>query len=309
MRCLLLLISAFAASAQIRVGIIGTDTSHATAFTAVLNDSANPNHVPGLRVIAAFKGGSPDVEESRTRVDRFADELRTKYNVEIVADIPALLSKVDAVLLESVDGRSHLAQAKLVIAAKKPFFIDKPLASTLEDAREISRLANQGGVKWWSSSALRFVDWLVALKAKPNDGAATWGPGPTEAHHALELSWYGIHAVEMLYTLMGTGCTEVSWAFSEQSDVVVGRWRDGRLGTVRTARPHGDYGAMVFQGGHEQRSPERAPVSYVPLVRAIAGFFQTGTVPVGNEETLEMFAFMDAAQQSKAKGGAPVRLR
>jgi len=301
--------AASAACGEIRVGIIGTDTSHATAFTAILNDPANPNHVPGMRVVAAFKGGSADVEESRSRVDRFAEEMKTKYGVEFVADIPTLLGKVDAVLLESVDGRVHLAQAKQVIAARKLLFIDKPLASTLEDAREIARLAKENGTKWWSASALRFVGWLVAMKAVRNDGATTWGPGPFEPHHALELSWYGIHAVEMLYTLMGSGCVEVSWTASEASDVLTGRWKDGRLGTVRTSRPHGDYGALTFSEGHVQRSPEKAGVSYVPLVREIVRFFQTGVVPVENEETLEMFAFMDAAQRSKQNHGAPVRLR
>ena len=132
-------------AADLRVGIIGTDTSHVPAFTKVLNDASAPGHVPGARVVAAWKGGSPDIESSRTRVDGFAEEIRTKYGVEIVPDIPTLLSKVDVVLIESVEGRPHLAQARQVIAAHKPLFIDKPLASTLEDAREIARLARRPG--------------------------------------------------------------------------------------------------------------------------------------------------------------------
>jgi len=137
------LIAVQSASAQspqpIRVGLIGLDTSHVIAFTKVLNDPSSPDHVPGMRVVAAFKGGSPDVESSRTRIEGFTAELRDKWKVEIVADIPTLCRKVDAVLLESVDGRPHLEQVKPVLAAKKPVFIDKPLASTLEDARESLR--------------------------------------------------------------------------------------------------------------------------------------------------------------------------
>ena len=89
-----------APSAEIRLGIIGTDTSHATAFTKLLNEGT----VPGARVVAAFKGGSQDVENSASRVDQNADELHTKYGVEIVPDIPTLISKVDGVLIERVVG-------------------------------------------------------------------------------------------------------------------------------------------------------------------------------------------------------------
>ena len=168
-------------SADLRVGIIGTDTSHVPAFTKLLNDAAAPGHVPGARVVAAWKGGSPDIESSRTRVDGFAEEIRTKYGVEIVPDIPTLLSKVDVVLIESVEGRPHLAQARPVIAAHKPLFIDKPLTSTLEDAREIARLASEAGVPWFSSSSLRFSDWVAKLRSPDNSGAIVWGPARSKS--------------------------------------------------------------------------------------------------------------------------------
>ncbi len=48
---------------------------------------------------------------------------------------------------------------------------------------------------------------------------------------------------------------------------------------------------------------------YAPLVREIVQFFQTGRPPVSNEETLEIFAFLDAAQRSKEAGGKPMVLR
>ena len=179
---------------EIRLGIIGTDTSHVTAFTAVLNNPAHPDHVPGARVVAAWKGGSADIESSRTRVDKYAEELVAKWNVEIVPDIATLGSKVDAILLESVDGRPHLAQAREAFKARKPVFIDKPLAATLEDAREIDRLAKQAGVKWFSSSSLRWSPICTGLKPKTDGASAvtTWGPGPFEEHHYLELAWYAI---------------------------------------------------------------------------------------------------------------------
>jgi hypothetical protein len=304
-----LLFCAIPAAAALRLGIIGTDTSHVTAFTEILNDESSPDHVPGGRVVAAYKGGSPDIESSATRVDKFADELRTKWNVHFYAGIPELCRNVDAVLLESVDGRVHLDQARAVIAAHKPLFIDKPMASTLEDAREIARLAAAAGVPWFSSSSLRFGEIAETMKFADATGVATWGPGPLEPHHRLDLSWYAIHPIELLYSLMGPGCEEVSRIYSPDADVLVGRWKDGRLGTVRALRPYGDYGAVVFRPKQIVESPSRPADSYRPLLVEIIKFFETGQPPVANRETLEIFAFMDAAQRSKDEGGKPVRLR
>jgi len=121
------------AAAELRLGLIGLDTSHVTAFTEILNNPAAKGHVPGARVVAAFKGGSPDIESSWSRVEEYTKELTTKHGVKVYDSIPELCRNVDAVLVESVDGRPHLAQARAVIAAGKPLYIDKPLAGTLKD--------------------------------------------------------------------------------------------------------------------------------------------------------------------------------
>jgi predicted dehydrogenase len=295
--------------ADVRLGIVGTDTSHVIAFTEAFNNTSSAEHVPGARVVAAYKGGSKDLESSASRVDKYAEELRTKWNIEFAPDIPSLCSKVDGVLLESVDGRVHLEQVKPVLAARKPVFIDKPLAATLEDAREIAKLAKEAGVPWFSSSSLRYSDMAKSLKLADTTGVTTWGPGPFEEHHPLELAWYAIHPIELLFTLMGTGCREVTRTSGESADVIVGRWSDGRIGTVRALRPYGDYGAVVFRTKDAVQSKPDAHFTYRPLLIEIVKFFQTRQTPVSNDETLEIFAFLDAAQRSKADGGKPAQLR
>jgi len=308
-RTLIFLIAVPLMAGDIRIGIIGTDTSHVPAFTKMLNDASDPAHIAGARIVAAYKGGSPDLESSRKRVDGYADEIRTKYGVEIVQDIPTLCSKVDAVLIESVDGRPHLAQARQVFAAKKPVFIDKPLAATLEDAREIARLGREAGVPWFSSSSLRWSEITETMKFPDTQGVDTWGPGPFEEHHPLDLSWYAIHPIEVLFTLMGTGCEEVTRTAGATAEVVTCRWKDGRIGTVRALRPYGAYGAVVYRPDGVVQSPAKPKSGYETLVAKIVQFFQTGQPPVPNDETLEIFAFMDAAQRSKEAGGKPMRLR
>jgi predicted dehydrogenase len=299
--------------ADLKLGIVGTDVSHVVHFSRLLNKAGEPDHIPGARIAAAWKGGSPDIESSRSRVDKFASELADTYGVEIVKDIPTLCSKVDGVLLESGDGRVHLAQAKQIIAARKPLFIDKPLAATLEDAREIARIAAEAGVAWFSSSGFRFNELSTKYRFPDATGVQVWGSGPMEEHHYLDLSWYGIHPIELLYTLMGPGCVEVTRMaggdFTSGSDVVGGRWKDGRLGAVRTPRPSGGYGLVVFRPKAIVQSPPSVPFSYAPLAREIVKFFETGKPPVANAETLEIFAFMDAAQRSKEAGGRPMRMR
>jgi hypothetical protein len=304
-----LILAALPAAAEIRLGVVGTDTSHVIAFARLLNDPMSPDYVPGARIVVAYKGGSKDLESSISRVDQYADELRTKWNVQLVPDIASLCRRVDGVLLTSVDGRVHLEQAKPIIAAGKPMFIDKPLASTLADAKEIARLAKEAGVPWWSSSSLRFNDFITALKFSDTLGVITWGPGPIEKTHQLELSWYAIHPIEMLYTLMGPGCVEVTRTYTEGADVIVGRWKDGRIGTVRASRPYGNYGAAVFRTKEVALTGPKPQFSYRPMVVEIVKFFETKEPPVPVEETLELFAFMDAAQRSKEAGGAPMKLQ
>jgi hypothetical protein len=301
-------IASIAQAADLRLGIVGTDTSHVTAFTKILNDPGSPDYVPGARVIAAYKGGSKDITESASRVDKFSEELRTQWKVDFYSDINTLCKRVDAVLLESVDGRLHLEQVKPILAAHKPVFIDKPMAASLADVREIARLAKEAGVPWFSSSSLRYGELGTSMKFNDALGITTWGPGPVEAHHQLEYSWYAIHPIELLYTLMGPGCEQVTAMAGKDEDVIAGRWKDGRIGTVRTLRPYGTYGADVFRPKGVTQSKAKTQEGYRPLLVEIVKFFETKQPPVPNEETLEIYAFMDAAQRSKAAGGAAIKL-
>lgn len=303
--------AALASAADLKVGIIGTDTSHVSAFSRVLNDPSNPDYIPGAKIVAAFKGGSPDIPSSATRVENYAKELSEKWGIEIVPDIKTLVSKVDAILLESVDGRKHLPQFKEIAATGKklPVFIDKPLAGTLEDAREIDRIAKQSGIRWFSASSLRWSEVATTMKYPDTKSVLTWGPGPEEKTHYLDLSWYAIHPVEVLFTLMGPGCAEVTRVPGDDGDVVTCKWRDGRIGMVRTGKPYSDYGAVVFRGKTTSQSNPKMRSGYTPMLREVVKFFQGGPLPVPNEETLEIFAFMDAAQKSKEQGGKPVKLR
>jgi predicted dehydrogenase len=293
----------------IRIGIIGLDTSHAPAFTKLFNAPDAAGDLAGFRVVAAFPAGSPDIPASQTRIEGFTKNLKD-MGVEIVGSIPDLLAKVDVVLLESVDGRPHLEQVRPVLEAGKPVFIDKPLAGSLADAIAIDALAAKTGTPWFSSSALRFCTDIPTMRNNPKVGEVTgcdaWGPCELEPHHP-DLFWYGIHGVEILYTVMGTGCESVTRAHTDTAEFVTGTWKDGRVGTFRGLKKgKHDYGAMVFGTKGEVQSGGYD--SYNGLVEQIGKFFRFRQPPVSHEETLEIMAFMEAADESKREDGKPVKL-
>ncbi len=293
---------------DLRIGIIGLDTSHVTAFTKLINDAKSKDHVPGGKVVVAFKGGSADIESSINRVEEYTSQLQTNYGVKIVSTIEELCQQVDVVLLESVDGRPHLEQARPVIKAGKPLFIDKPVAGSLRDAVEIYKLAREAKVPVFTSSSYRYYESLVAVQ-KTNVGdirsVISWGPAHLEPHHP-DLFWYGIHPTEALFTILGPGCESVSRTTTDDTDVITGLWSGGRIGTLHALKHGGAHKVVVF--GSKGIAEQKGSGDYAPLVREIMRFFQTGVAPVSPEESLAIYTFMEAADESKRRGGATVQL-
>ena len=303
---LLGIIPAPVSAAGIRLGIIGLDTSHVTAFTETLNNPKAKDHVAGARVVAAFKGGSADIPSSIGRVEEYTATLREKYDVKIYDTIEQVCAEVDAVLIESVDGRPHLEQARIVIAAKKPLYIDKPVGGTLRDALEIFHLAEAAGVPLFTSSSLRFAKSTQAVRAGSIGrvlSAETTSPAHVEEHHP-DLYWYGVHGCESLFTVMGTGCETVERRKTADGKIeVVGKWKGGRTGLFRESTA---YGGVAH--GEKGEAPVGSFDGYAPLVVEIVKFFETRKSPVPAAETIELFAFMEAADESKRQDGKPVSL-
>ncbi len=294
--------------APIRVGIIGLDTSHAVAFSEILNDPKAAEDVAGCRVVAAYPQGSADIRSSVERVPQYTEQVK-KLGVEIVDSIDQLVERVDAVLLETNDGRPHLTQALPVLAAKKPCFIDKPVAGSLADALAIFAAAEKHGAAVFTASSLRYTDGAQKLRrGEYGDvlGCDAYSPCALEATHP-DLFWYGIHGVETLFTVMGPDCRSVSRTSTADADFVVGTWADGRIGTFRGMRKgaHG-YGGTAFttKGVY----PIGDYQGYRPLVVEIVKFFRTRQPPVSATESIAIYAFMEAADESKRQNGKPVNV-
>jgi predicted dehydrogenase len=295
----------------IKIGIIGTDTSHVPNFTAQFEQRTEWR----MKVVAAFKGGSPDLPTSADRVEKFAATIRDKHGVELVDSIPALLAKVDVVLLESVDGRPHLAQVTPVFKAGKPVFIDKPLAAGLDDAREIVRIGRETGTPWFTASSARFNPEVARLRATPGVGRVT----KVQASYTLntiafhpDLFFYGIHGIEALYGFMGPGCVSVTRKVDAAArlDETSCTWKDGRVGVYHGLVKGNPEKLPLLRIWGDKGTVDSAAVDagYTGLLLEIAKFFQTRKAPVDPMESLEVIEFMTAAQLSKERGGAAVTL-
>jgi Oxidoreductase family, NAD-binding Rossmann fold len=271
--------------ADLRIGLVGIDAPDAVTVTEMLNDTNSPDYLPGLRIVAAYKNPSAEGNDH-------SRELASKWRIDLTPDVPALLRKVDAVIITGGDAQTHFEQAKLAIAAGKPFFAEFPLAPGLDEARELAKLATDAGVPWFSASPVRFGEIASNLKFTDTAGVSAWGPG----------------AVEVLFALMGTGCEEVTEVSGGGTEWIAGKWRGGRIGTAYLAPKSTISGAVVFRLTETMQSRARITATYRPLLAEVVRFFDSQQPPVSNTETLEVMSFLDAAARSKAAGGTTVKI-
>ena len=291
-----------------KIGIIGLDTSHSPAFARYINDPDKESML-GMQVTAAYPLGSTRIESSAERIPEYTEQFRS-IGIKIENDLDALIEQSDGILLETNDGTMHLEQASTVIEAGKPLFIDKPVAAGLADVIEIYETAKKNKVPVFSSSSLRYLKKAQDVRKKKVigdiKGANTYSPEKIEPSHT-DLFWYGIHGVEILYTLMGTGCQSLKRITTESTDFVIGKWDDGRIGTFR-----GDLSGLQQYGGTAfgtEGVMEVGPFDgYGGLIEEIIKFFRTGKSPIPDSETLELYTFMEAADVSKSRNGVWVDL-
>lgn len=290
-------------SNSIPIGIIGMDTSHSVAFTKYINGQDN-----GFQVVAAFTTVSKDIPASYERVDKFTQQLRDE-GIKIVNSIKEILDVSECILLETNDGRLHLDQSEQVFKSGKRVFLDKPVAAGLTDVVKIYQLSKTLSAPTFSTSGTRFMSVPQQVRSGSIGkvmGADTYSPIKYDPTHS-DLYWYGIHGVELLFTVMKTGCLRVRRVQSPTHDTVVGEWTDGRIGTFRGIREGKQgYGGQAF--GTEGLTDLGEWEGYEPMVDKVLHYFKTGEIPVEPAETLEIYAFMEAAQVSSEQNGEWVDL-
>jgi virulence factor len=294
----------------IRLGIVDCDTSHVIAFTQRFNhlEIAEDQWVEGAQVVAAVPLPS---QVSPERVGPYTEQLRG-YGVEILERPQDLVGRIDAVLIESVDGSVHHERAMPFIEAGLPVWIDKPFTCSTAEARELVDAARRKGVPLLSASSLRFDLPVQEILAQPEQNGRVFGVDaftPASTHPRNPgFFHYTVHGVEMVYALMGVGCVRVRATHMEGVDFAVGEWGDGRIGTVRGTR-QGKYG-LGFAAFTEQRTIQATSSRYFyrELLKEMVKMIQTGKSPVSGEELIEVVAFQEAANLSMSRDGEAVVL-
>jgi predicted dehydrogenase len=310
----------------VRVGVLGIDNYQSVAFAQIFNDSKAKGDLAGVRVTAAYPGtASDDIPESRDNLPKWKEQI-VKFDVKLVDSVEKLLGQCDAVMIMSVDGRKHREQAMAVLKAGKRLFVGRPLAADFADVRAILKVADETKTPFWTSSQHRFSPGFAGMRNHAEVGAVlgcdVYGGCPFEPHHA-DLYWHALHGIETLYTIMGPGCETVTCVSTPVAESVTGVWKDGRVGTFRgikkgaikySATVFGDKGVSVA-GIYGHGVPVKGVVptndrymGYEGIAIEMAKFFKGGPAPVPAAETLEIFAFMEAAHESKRRGGVAVRI-
>jgi len=312
-------------SGPVRVGILGFDSYQALAFTQLFHKPPADNPMlGGLQVVAAWPGGSPDIEKTLTDIERWKPRL-IDQGVKIVDTIDEVLARSDAIIVMSVDGRAHLEPTRRALRAKKPVYIGRPMAASLEDVITMFDIAGENGTPLFSCSQHRYSPGFIGMRSHPEvgrvRGCEVFGGMETETHHP-DFFWHAVHSFETLYTIMGPGVATVSCTQAEDAELVVCAWADGRIGTYRGIRNGAvKYSALVFgdkgiapAGKYGYEAPVKGVVpkgrykGYEGVATEIARFFKTRKSPIQPAETIELWAVMEAAHQSGSAGGTPIRV-
>lgn len=283
-----------------KIGLIGLDTSHVEIFTKLLHKKTY--NFGDARVTIGCPHPSPDLELSRTRVHGYTDLLRDTYGVKITESVEDVAQEADAIMITAVDGRKHLELFKQVVAFGKPVFIDKPITLSVGDTEEIFALSQRFNTPVMSSSSLRYADSVTKLlegRSEQPTGVYLSGPLPFIEKMPYYF-WYGIHMIELLFTVMGPHYKRVQVQGNETYDVITTEWQDGRFGVIRGNHEwHGNFEAIIHYPTESVHLPiyqDQKPY-YAGLLEKVIQFFQTGISPVPMEETMAIIKFIQEANK------------
>ena len=291
---------------MIKLGILDFDTSHVVEFTRRINHVAikEDQWVDGAKIVIGCPGESKIMPE---RIPGYVKQIK-EYGVPLVDKPEDMIGKVDGMLIESQEGTVHWDRAKPFLEAGIPCFIDKPFTCSVDHARKILDLADRKKVPVFSSSSLRYAPELMQFAAEKKSGkivgAVAYGPC-SEHERNPGMFHYGIHAVEILYTLMGPGCDRVSCVYEKGAEVSTGHWQDGRVASVRGTRAgQASYGALAFTEKGVLPVPIGTAFIYRELLKQVVAMFQTGKSPLDPQVTLEIVGFIEAARKSGMNHGS-----
>jgi virulence factor len=288
---------------MIRVGIVGTNTSHAGVYAGLLNGDHEGSPGLGAHATAAWSSG----KEGLSGFHSDASELASKFGIEHVVNDPSdMLGIIDLALILDDDhgGALHADLARPFLEAGVATYIDKPMALEVDDAIALFDLATKAQTPLMSCSALRFADELATVTSPDlGDLSAVISVGPGDWYN------YGIHAVEAAIAVYGVGAKSVLQVHSSDRDLTVISHTDGPrmvIGTLRDS--HAPFHVTAYGAdGVAETDVSNYSGFYSNTIRAAVRMAETRSAQVPREVTVEVLAILAAGQRS-AQTGAAVQL-
>lgn len=276
-----------------RIGIIGAENSHAAAIAKEINLERSP---------AGFA-----VTHIWGETEAFAEKTAEAGAIPTIVRDPAeMLGKVDGVMVDHRDGKYHLAAARPFVEAGLPVFIDKPLSTSLDEARRFLQWRRERRVPVTTMSAIPHQacirgirDQLAAIGTVK--GVNLNGPGDSNSEYG-GLFFYGIHQADLMVALFGVAPESVVASEGNGSFVGVVKYPGGLKVTL------GMTGAKTFSvtavgsagSFHTPIAMDAHP--YAATTALFTGMFRSGIEPFDDDRMLAPIAVLEALRDSAVSG-------
>lgn len=290
----------------IRLGCLGTDSSHLIEFSRRINAMSDAGRTR-CRVTSFWTDGRHDMPAADVAKWESAT---LQLGAKRADSMDELLDSVDGVLVLAVNGHRHFDLAMPCLKRGLPTYIDKPLTCNLDQANKLLTAARESGARCYSASSLRFASEVTEMPRETlGELVAIDAIGPGELNPSMEgLFFYGVHTIEMVDALFGKpGVAQVRATTSQDRDLVDLEYGDGRVAHLRLERKGSyDFAATVHgTKGLYQFRVNFAGV-YDRLVEGMTRFFEGGPAPATLRDIVENVAVMEAGNESIRRGGSPV---
>ena len=305
---------------ELRLAVLGMieGNGHPYSWSAIINgyDPAEMARCP-YPVIPVYLGKQPleSVRIPGARVTHIwtddpadAPRVAAASKIKHVVDRPEdVIGQVDAVVIATDDGDGHVARARPFVEAGLPVFVDKPLATNLPDLNRFVRW-HAAGRAILSTSGLRYAPEMRAVaQQRELLGELRWVTSLT----CKTWERYGIHALEAVYPLVGSGFTHVRTHGQPGSDVVHLAHSSGVQLTIAAIHDAAGSFGTVHVYGTKGQLPLRLTDTYTAFREQLVAFIEfvrSGRRPFPFEQTVELMAILIAGIRSREQSGRAVAL-
>jgi len=253
--------------------------------------------IPGAKVTHVWTDNQEDAEKVS----------RASLVPNILKRPEDCIGQVDAVIVATDKGHEHVERCRPFVEAGLPIFVDKPLVDNVEDLRTFMKWIDDGA-NILSSSSMRYVKEFLPYRLSCHELGALRFVTIT-----MSKSWerYGIHALESLYPIVGSGFISVQNLGDMQHNIVRLEHTSGvEVTTAVISDLYGGFGHMLLAGTENSVAVKLNDTfySFKAQLEAFVNYLRTGERPFPLSETVELMKMVIAGTKSRTEGNRRVML-